>query len=144
MIRGGRSRRIHPARRRLSLYSGAVVRRWMPELPAARRAAALAAAAAVTALARSGTAGTPPASPATPAGQGGQAGQSAQATPAADPSQAPAGRAPACPAAPAGFSCAMRRRIAAAERYLNDRPGVIGIVLRDRSTGAVWRSRYAG
>ena len=38
----------------------------------------------------------------------------------------------------------MRRRIAEAERYLKHRPGMIGIVLRDRSTGAVWRNRYAG
>jgi hypothetical protein len=30
------------------------------------------------------------------------------------------------------------------ERYLKHRPGMIGIVLRDRSTGAVWRNRYAG
>ncbi len=38
----------------------------------------------------------------------------------------------------------MRRWIAAVERYLKHRPGMIGIVLRDRSTGAVWRNRYAG
>jgi len=38
----------------------------------------------------------------------------------------------------------MRRRIAEVERYLKHRPGMIGIVLRDRSTGAVWRNRYAG
>jgi hypothetical protein len=37
----------------------------------------------------------------------------------------------------------MRLRIAAVERYLKHRPGVIGIVLRDRSTGAVWRNKYA-
>jgi len=37
----------------------------------------------------------------------------------------------------------MRSRIAAVERYLRDRPGMIGIVLRDRSTGAVWRNKYA-
>ena len=144
MIRGGRSLWIRPARARLSICSGAVVRRWTPELPAAPRAAALAAALAVTALAGCGVLSTPPASPGAPPGPGGQAGQSAQATPAADPSPAPTARAPACPAAPAGFSCAMRRRVAAVERYLKHRPGVIGIVLRDRSTGAVWRNRYAG
>jgi hypothetical protein len=38
----------------------------------------------------------------------------------------------------------MRARIAAAERYLRQRPGITGVVLRDRVTGAVWRSRYAG
>src|SRR5215475_10819846 len=144
MIRGGRSPRIRPARARLSICSGAVARRWMPELAAARRAAALAAALAVTALAGCGVLSTPPASPGAPPGPGGQAGQSAQATPAADPSPAPTARAPACPDAPAGFSCAMRRRIAAVERYLKHRPGMIGIVLRDRSTGAVWRNGYAG
>jgi hypothetical protein len=121
-----------------------VVRRWIPELPAARRAVALTAALAVTALAGCGTASTPSANPATPAGPGGQAGQAMQATPAADPSPAPTARAPACPDAPAGFSCAMRQRIAAVERYVKHRPGMIGIVLRDRSTGAVWRNGYAG
>jgi hypothetical protein len=53
-------------------------------------------------------------------------------------------QAPPCPGAPAGFSCAMRRRIAEVERYLTHRPGMIGIVLRDRSTGAVWRNKHAG
>jgi hypothetical protein len=53
-------------------------------------------------------------------------------------------QAPPCPGTPAGFSCAMRRRIAEVERYLTHRPGMIGIVLRDRSTGAVWRNKYAG
>jgi hypothetical protein len=38
----------------------------------------------------------------------------------------------------------MRVRIAAVERYLKHRPGMIGIVLRDRKTGAVWRNKYAG
>lgn len=38
----------------------------------------------------------------------------------------------------------MRTRIAAVERYLKNRPGMIGIVLRDRSTGAIWRNKYAG
>jgi hypothetical protein len=55
----------------------------------------------------------------------------------------PAATQPPCPASPAGFSCAMRLRIAAVERYLKHRPGMIGIVLRDRSTGAVWRNKYA-
>ena len=38
----------------------------------------------------------------------------------------------------------MRARIAAVERYLKNRPGMIGIVLRNRSTGAAWRNKYAG
>jgi len=37
----------------------------------------------------------------------------------------------------------MRGRIAAVESYLKSRPGIIGIVLRDRTTGAVWLNRYA-
>ncbi len=37
----------------------------------------------------------------------------------------------------------MRRHMAAVERYLTRRPGLIGIVLRDRTTGAVWRNKYA-
>jgi hypothetical protein len=37
----------------------------------------------------------------------------------------------------------MRARIAAVQRYLRHRPGITGVVLRDRSTGAVWRNRYA-
>ncbi|HEV8276330.1 MAG TPA: tat pathway signal sequence [Streptosporangiaceae bacterium] len=109
--------------------------------PCARRAAGLAAALAVTALAGCGVLSGPSANSTASAGPGGQA---ARATPVADPSPAPAAQAPPCPSAPAGFSCTMRRRIAAAERYLKDRPGMIGIVLRDRSTGAVWRNRYAG
>jgi len=51
---------------------------------------------------------------------------------------------PACVAAGRGFTCAMRRRIAAAQRFLATRPGLTGIVLRDRTTGAVWRNKYAG
>lgn len=68
------------------------------------------------------------------------------AQPSAQPSVQPSARAvskPACPAAPRGFSCGMRQRIAAVERFLRPRPGMIGIVLRDRKTGAVWRNKYA-
>ncbi len=50
---------------------------------------------------------------------------------------------PACPARPAGFSCTMRQRIAAVQRYLAHRPGLTGVVLRDRPTGAVWRDSGA-
>jgi hypothetical protein len=38
----------------------------------------------------------------------------------------------------------MRERIVAVEQFLRSRPGMTGIVLRDRGTGAVWRNRYAG
>jgi len=103
--------------------------------PSARRAAALACAALAAALAGCGVLSAPSAGPA--AADGGQpapaAGLPAETT-----------QAPPCPGTPAGFSCAMRRRIAEVERYLRHRPGMIGIVLRDRSSGAVWRNRYAG
>jgi hypothetical protein len=49
-----------------------------------------------------------------------------------------------CPYPGSGFDCPMQRRIAAAEAYAKGRPGITGIVLRDRATGAVWRSEYAG
>jgi hypothetical protein len=78
----------------------------------------------------------------TPSANPGAAGAGGQPAPSAAPSPSTATR-PPCPAAPAGFSCAMRLRIAAVERYLKHRPGMIGIVLRDRSTGAVWRNKYA-
>jgi len=38
----------------------------------------------------------------------------------------------------------MRTRIAAVEDFLETRPGMIGIVLRDRQSGAVWQNKYAG
>jgi hypothetical protein len=65
-----------------------------------------------------------------------------QPTPGHQATTAPAAGV-SCPAAPAGFTCVMRRRVAAVERYLAHRPGMIGIVLRDRTTGAVWRNAYA-
>jgi hypothetical protein len=37
----------------------------------------------------------------------------------------------------------MRARIAAVKAYLRHRPGVVGVVLRDRSTGAVWANNRA-
>ncbi len=49
----------------------------------------------------------------------------------------------ACPAIARGFSCLMRRRIRAAQRYLARHPGPIGLVLHDRLTGATWRNAYA-
>jgi predicted small lipoprotein YifL len=117
-----------------------VIRLGTSPLATARRAAARTAAAlAVTALAGCGLLGTPAAKPAAPAQQTATA-----ATSGAAPSPTQAPQTPACPSAPAGFSCTMRLRIAAVERYLKHRPGMIGIVLRDRSTGAVWQNRYAG
>ena len=106
--------------------------------PSARGAGALAAALVVTVLAGCGPLSASSVNSAASAGPPGQAAS------AAAPSPAQTTQAPPCPAAPAGFSCAMRRRIAEVERYLKHRPGMIGIVLRDRSTGAVWRNKYAG
>ncbi|HEY5986391.1 MAG TPA: tat pathway signal sequence [Streptosporangiaceae bacterium] len=98
-----------------------------------RCAAALAAALAV------GVTGCGPLSP--PASRVPSAPEIPGSFPASPASQA--APKPPCPAIGAGFSCSMRSRIAAVERYLRNRPGMIGIVLRDRSTGAVWRNRYA-
>ena len=133
---------MRPAGTRRSVCSGFVIGIGTSPLVFARRAAARAGAAlAVTALAGCGLLGTPAANSAAPAPQ---AGKATPATSAAAPSPAQAPQASACPGTPAGFSCIMRQRIAAVERYLKYRPGLIGIVLRDRSTGAVWRNRYAG
>jgi hypothetical protein len=48
-----------------------------------------------------------------------------------------------CPSAGSGFDCDFRRRFAAVEAYVATRPGTVGIVVRDRRTGAVWRNQYA-
>lgn len=45
---------------------------------------------------------------------------------------------------PAAGDCALRQRIAAADRYLATRPGTIGYVLRDRATGTKYRNANAG
>jgi hypothetical protein len=37
----------------------------------------------------------------------------------------------------------MRARIAQVKRFLRGRPGITGVVLTDRATGAVWRNSYA-
>jgi hypothetical protein len=37
----------------------------------------------------------------------------------------------------------MQARIRAVEKYLQERPGTVGIVVRDRHTGAVWRNEHA-
>ena len=42
-----------------------------------------------------------------------------------------------------GFDSDFQRRIAAVEAYLKTRPGTVGVVLRDRRTGAVWRNANA-
>ena len=75
------------------------------------------------------------------ASPGGPAPTSAPAPSAASPAATPSR--PACPATPARFSCGMRARIAKVQAFLRHRPGVVGVVLRDRSTGAVWQNRFA-
>ncbi len=97
-----------------------------------------AAALVVAALAGCGLTGGSPVSSATSAGHH----PAPLVTSPPAPTSAPS--APPCPSRPARFSCPMRLRIAEVESYLRDRPGVTGIVLRDRDTGAVWRNRYAG
>lgn len=42
-----------------------------------------------------------------------------------------------------GFDPEMERRIALVREYVADRPGITGIVLRDRRTGAIWRNEHA-
>lgn len=55
----------------------------------------------------------------------------------------PTPTASACPTVGVGFDCDVRRRIVAVQAYLKQRPGTVGIILRDRRTGAVWRNDHA-
>ncbi|HEX5408119.1 MAG TPA: tat pathway signal sequence [Pseudonocardiaceae bacterium] len=48
-----------------------------------------------------------------------------------------------CPYPTSGFDCDFQRRFAAVQAYVATRPGTVGIVVRDRQTGAVWRNQYA-
>jgi hypothetical protein len=48
-----------------------------------------------------------------------------------------------CPYPASGFDCDQQKRFAAAEAYVKKRPGTVGIVVRDRQTGAVWRNGHA-
>ncbi|WP_330229924.1 class A beta-lactamase-related serine hydrolase [Nocardia sp. NBC_00508] len=43
----------------------------------------------------------------------------------------------------AGFDCDMSSRIAAADAYLNSRPGVTGYVVRDRVSGGIYANAHA-
>ncbi|MEU6156572.1 tat pathway signal sequence [Actinosynnema sp. NPDC047251] len=49
-----------------------------------------------------------------------------------------------CPLPASGFDCDLQRRIGAVKRYVASRPGSVGVVVRDRQTGAVWRNEHAG
>lgn len=48
-----------------------------------------------------------------------------------------------CPYPQSGFDCDFQRRFSAVQSYVAGRPGTVGIVVRDRQTGAVWRNQYA-
>lgn len=74
-----------------------------------------------------------PPSPSTPPAS------SAAATPTPTPTPTPD-----CPYPDSGFDCDFQHRLAAAQSYLRTRPGTVGIVVRDRKTGAIWRNEYAG
>ncbi|WP_424185062.1 tat pathway signal sequence [Actinokineospora sp. G85] len=63
-------------------------------------------------------------------------------SPAASPHPAASSENPV-PCSATGFDCDLQRRIAAAEDYIATRPGTVGVVLRDRETGAVWRNDHA-
>ncbi|SER37990.1 tat pathway signal sequence [Actinokineospora terrae] len=65
--------------------------------------------------------------------------------PSSAPSGSPPGASPeGCPLPQSGFDCDFQRRFAAAQAYAAGRPGTVGIVVRDRQTGAVWRNDHAG
>jgi hypothetical protein len=49
-----------------------------------------------------------------------------------------------CPYPHSGFDCDFQRRFAAVQAYIATRPGTVGIVVRDRQTGVVWRNQHAG
>ncbi|SDC49236.1 Beta-lactamase class A [Actinokineospora iranica] len=57
---------------------------------------------------------------------------------------APLTTAEACAHPGSGFDCDLRGRFAEVQRYLAGRPGTVGVVVRDRATGAVWRNEHAG
>jgi beta-lactamase class A len=54
------------------------------------------------------------------------------------------GAAPASAACTDTANCELQERITAADAYLATRPGMVGYVIRDRSTGAVYRNAAAG
>jgi hypothetical protein len=67
--------------------------------------------------------------------------QSASASPT--PSPTPSPKPKHCAKIAPGFSCVMRNRIHAVQKYLRNAPGSIAIVLDDRVTGAVYRNANA-
>jgi hypothetical protein len=63
--------------------------------------------------------------------------------PAPPATTAPPSTTPHCPEVQTGFDCAWQQRFAEVNAYVAARPGSVGIVLRDRQTGAVWRNAAA-
>ncbi|WP_436495679.1 tat pathway signal sequence [Actinokineospora sp. HUAS TT18] len=71
---------------------------------------------------------------------------SAPATPEVPPVTTTASPAPTkadCPYPDSGFDCDFQHRFAAVQAYVGKRPGTVGVVVRDRKTGAVWRNDHA-
>ena len=48
-----------------------------------------------------------------------------------------------CAMPDSGFECDFQKRIKAAQAYAETRPGTVGIVLRDRKSGVMWRNDHA-
>jgi hypothetical protein len=48
-----------------------------------------------------------------------------------------------CPLPDSGFECGFQKRIVEARNYAETRPGTVGIVLRDRKSGVMWRNEHA-
>ncbi|MFC7613770.1 hypothetical protein ACFQV2_09485 [Actinokineospora soli] len=49
-----------------------------------------------------------------------------------------------CPFPESGFDCDFQRRFAAAQAYVDARPGSTALVVRDRDGDVVWRNEHAG
>lgn len=77
---------------------------------------------------------TPSGSSRAPVAPTGSVSGAAESAPARSPS--------ACPSN--GWDCATWQRFTAASTYLNRLPGQVGIIVRDRSTGLVWRAGQTG
>ncbi|CRK55693.1 FIG00825416: hypothetical protein [Alloactinosynnema sp. L-07] len=67
----------------------------------------------------------------------------ATSTPEAPPVTTTVSATADCPHPESGFDCDFQNRFAAAEAYVAQRPGTVGIVVRDLRTGAVWRNGHA-
>ncbi len=113
----------------------------------AGRAAAVVAAGLVLASCGHAEAGTPVAAVATlpAATTSASVPTSAPVPPAssAPPATSPSKKGAECPLPQSGFDCDFQNRFAAAQAYVAKRPGTVGIVVRDRQTGAVWRNEHA-